>query len=444
MNTVAGASAGEPRLFATSVDRRTAWLAWGAVLAASFVLLPAGGFSTGDPDSKLYAAISARLVGEPVSRWIAPEWWGAWGFEGPYREHPVGLFVPAAVVGRVGYPAAQAAYAVNGVYQILSIVLLQLIALRLVNPREARTLGWLVQLMPIGFVFRIRANQEHAVLAGLLLALYACERARTRSGWMGGMLAGFVAVLLIKGVFAFMVPLACVLWLVARGPASLTPGGSKAGAPPQESSRSTVRAGTRVPVAAWVGVLLMPVVGLAGAWAYETVYMHVTGSSFLHVYRARQVPEGALISGSPILRTAYNLGWYIARVLWFAFPWAPLGIVGIWKVLRAGAADWRRDSPERSISTRAARQGAWFAAAAAIVLLVAFSLAHRKADRYIFPIYYVMAAVGGVTAIRASRRLVQLAVRVDRPWTPAALWLALFLLRLVTRSHLPQFTFWRS
>jgi len=193
-----------------------------------------------------------------------------------------------------------------------------------------------------------------------------------------------------------------------------------------------------------VGVLLMPVVGLAGAWAYETVYMHVTGSSFLHVYRARQVPEGALTSGSPILRTAYNVGWYIARVLWFAFPWAPLGIVGIWKVLRAGVADWRRDGPERSISTRAARQGAWFAAAAAFALLVAFSLAHRKADRYIFPIYYVMAAVGGVTAIRASRRLVQLAVRVDRPWTPAALWLALFLLRLVTRSHLPQFTFWRS
>ena len=74
-----------------------------------------------------------------------------------------------------------------------------------------------MQLLPIAFVFRIRANQEYAVLAGVLFALYACERARTRATWVPGMLAGFLAVLLVKGVFAFMVPLTCVLWLLARG-----------------------------------------------------------------------------------------------------------------------------------------------------------------------------------------------------------------------------------
>jgi hypothetical protein len=33
---------------------------------------------------------------------------------------------------------------------------------------------------------------------------------------------------------------------------------------------------------------------------------------------------------------------------------------------------------------------------------------------------------------------------LDRPWVPAAFFVALFLLRLLTGSHLPRLTFWRS
>jgi len=33
---------------------------------------------------------------------------------------------------------------------------------------------------------------------------------------------------------------------------------------------------------------------------------------------------------------------------------------------------------------------------------------------------------------------------LDRPWVPAAVYVVLFLLRLVTRGKLPEFTFWRS
>ena len=125
------------------------------------------------------------------------------------------MFVVPAVLGRAGYPPVQAAYAVNALYQIVSFALVTLIAVALV-PRQAVALGWILQLLPIAFVFRVRANQEYAVLAGLLLAIYATERARTRPAWIAGMVGGFCAVLLVKGVFAFMVPIGCGVWLVSR------------------------------------------------------------------------------------------------------------------------------------------------------------------------------------------------------------------------------------
>jgi len=383
-----------------------AWLVTAAVLAVTH-------FGSGDPDSRLYAGISARLVDVPVAQWIAPEWWGLWGLSGPYREHPVGMFVVPAALGRLGYPAAQSAYAVNAFYQVASFLLIVLLARSVAPRRDADALGWLVQLLPIAFVFRIRANQEYAVLAGVLFALYACERARTRPGWIGGMLAGFLAVLFVKGVFAFMVPLTCALWLIARG------------------ARRT---------GAWLGILLMPLVGALATWGYELTYLKVTGQSFLEAYRARQVPEGALTAGSPLVRTAYNLVWYTARLCWFAFPWSVVGAWAVARALRRGAA-W---PPSAQSTPVAAKAGAWFAAAATIALVVAFSLAHRKADRYIFPAYFSMAALGGGWALTRVPWFARIADRLDRAWLPPALHVVLVLLRLATRGALPEFTFWRT
>jgi len=191
-------------------------LAWALAWAITAALIAAVQFTSRDPDSQLYAGISARLVEEPVSQWIAPQWWGFWNTQGPYCEHPVGMFVVPAVLGRFGYPKLQAAYAVNALYQIISFGLITLIAATVTTRRYARALTCLLQLLPIAFVFRVRANQEYAVLAGVLFALYATERARTRPAWAIGMVAGFCAVLLVKGVFAVMVPVTCVIWLIAR------------------------------------------------------------------------------------------------------------------------------------------------------------------------------------------------------------------------------------
>ena len=363
-------------------------------------LIATAHYSSRDPDSQLYAGISARLVREPVSQWIAPQWWGFWHAEGPYCEHPVGMFVVPAALGRLGYPPAQAAYAVNALYQIISFGLITLIAATVSSRGEARALGMLLQLLPIAFVFRVRANQEYAVLAGVLFALYATERARTRPSWTIGMVAGFCAVLLVKGVFAVMVPVGCVLWLICRSPAN--------------AQRFADRA-------AWGAIAMMPLVAVMVAWGYESAYIKATGRSFLEIYRSRQLPDEAIVGQSLLARTTYTASWYATRLVWYAFPWSVVALLvaaasvrqGQWLPWRIGPVDSARDQ---------GRQGAWFALVTALVLAGAFSLAHRKADRYIFPAYFFIAAAGAGPALRLAPRLTRFARTLDRPWLPAALY----------------------
>ncbi len=407
-----------------SITRRAS-LAWIAAVLISAGLIALTHYTTRDPDSRLHAGIAARLSQQPIGQWIAPQWWGFWGLEGPYCEHPAGIFLAPAALSRLGYPAEQAAYAVNAFYEAASFILIVLIARFVVFPGDARALGWLLQLLPIAFVFRIRANHEYALLAGLLLAVYATERARTRPVWTVGMVAGFCAVLLVKGVFALVVPLTCAVWLIAR--AARPDGG-------------------RFTWQAWAGIALMPVVGALAAWGYEAAYLHATGQSFLAVYRGRQLPPGALTSGSPWFRVPYTAVWYSARIFWYAFPWSISAGVLTYRAVRAGAI-WpraRRGSEALGQTILAAHQGAWFAIVSGLLLTGGFSLAHRKADRYLFPVYFIVGAAGAIDAVHRVAWLRRLVDRLDRPWVPAAVYLALFVLGLVTSGSLPAFTFWRS
>jgi 4-amino-4-deoxy-L-arabinose transferase-like glycosyltransferase len=406
-------------LYDSPSDRRRAAAAWLAAAVLSALLLAAFAYRSRDPDSTLYAGISARMAEQPLDRWIVPEWWGYWNLRGPYHEHPIGMFVGPAALARLGYPSGQAAYAVNGFFQILSFALMAAIAAAVTAPREARALGWLLQLLPIAFVFRIRANQEYTMLAGLLLAIYATERARTRPAWVLGMLAGFAWVLFVKGVFAFVVPVACALWLLARSPAS-------------------THARLAWPAAA--AIAAMPLAGAALALGYDAAYRDATGTSFLAAYRARQVPEGAIADDSALVRTAYQLAWYAGRIVWYAFPWS---LLALWLASTRRRLWWPFGATSPGHAP-AGLQGAWFALATSGALVLVFSLAHRKADRYIFPVYFLVGAVGAAWAVRRSPSLSAWAQRLDRPWVPAAVWMLLFLGRLAAAGRLPEFTFWRT
>jgi hypothetical protein len=109
-----------------------------------------------------------------------------------------------------------------------------------------------------------------------------------------------------------------------------------------------------------------------------------------------------------VVHKLQNLAFYVGRLLWFAFPWSVAALV---------AGSRMRSRPEAS---------ALFAAGVVVVYVAAFSLADRRADRYIFPAYYALGAAGAVAALRLVPRLRALVTRLDRPWVPAAVWAVLF------------------
>jgi 4-amino-4-deoxy-L-arabinose transferase-like glycosyltransferase len=402
--------------------RRCGLVAWVLALAAGVAALAALGYRARDADSRLYAEMVARISEAPAAGWIAPEFPPGWYMSGPFREHPAGLFVPAAALASLGYPPPQAAYALNALYQVLTIVLIQRLAATLVPGLEARALGWLVQLLPIAFTFRIRANHEQAVLLCLVAALYGTERARSRPRWALLTVAGLLGLVLVKGVLAVFGPALCALWLLFR---RLT------ASRPAPSDR-----------AAWLGLAAGVAAMGATAGAYEVLYRQATGESFWSFYLARQLGVAAAAGdGTGLASKAYNLVWYLGRVAWFPFPWSLALILAAW---HARQPPGRLAASGNAPSARGdALAGGLFAVATVVLYVGLFSLSDRRADRYIFPAYYAVGAAGGVAALRASTRLRRLGVILDRPWVPAAVWAVTFAAHLFAgRLGLPTVKLW--
>ena len=378
-------------------------VAWLAALAAAWLALAILGHRTRDPDSRLYAEMAARMAEAPAASWIAPDFPPGWYMSGRFREHPVGLLVPAALLARIGYPPEQAAYALNALYQCATLVLVPLLAATLVSGFEARALAWLLQLLPIAFTYRVRANHEQALLLCLVLALVGTDWSRRHARFAVLTALGLVGMLLVKGIFAVFGPLLCALWLVAsrRDP---------------ERAAGTPRA--------WAGLGLAVAAMAVTALGYEWLYRSATGEPFWSFYVSRQL--GVATAGgteSAVLQKASNVLFYLGRLLWFAFPWSLA-------LLFAARRSWvsRKNDVARS---RVSANGRGFAAGAAFVALTVllyvgvFSLFDRRADRYVFPAYYAVGAGGAVTALSLWPRFRSLAARLDRPWIPAAFfWLA--------------------
>jgi hypothetical protein len=180
--------------------------------------------------------------------------------------------------------------------------------------------------------------------------------------------------------------------------------------------------------------------GVAAA-VYESLYRQATGEPFWSFYTTRQLGVAAVAdSGMWLTRCAYNLVWYMGRVLWFPFPWSLTLLAAAWH-LRANA----RAAPYASAGPADAntRAGALFVVLTVALYVGVFSLSDRRADRYLFPVYYAVGAAGAVAALRASPRLRRLAGHFDRPWVPAAVFVVGFLLHLAGgRLGIPTIKVW--
>ena len=387
---------------------KLAWL-WCAALAAAAVLLVATDMRTRDPDSTLYARLSSDLADQPVSRWIAPEWGGAWDQHGLFREHPVGILIPSVLAIRAGFPREQAPYAVNMLYQAAVIVLIPLVAGVLARRFEAQALASVLQLLPIAFVYRIRGNQEHPLLMCVLALIYGAHRARSARPWIWVplMMAALCFLVLIKGAFAMFAIAAAALWLLVV---------------PAPEGGSNLRGWTGLAVAVASAALM--------AVGYEALYVRTTGESFVEFYRSTRLGESMRLGDPRLIPHAIvNAAWYLGRLAWFAAPWSLVAAAAAWMWMRAslsGAAAGTFVPPTRQAL-------AWALLVTAVFIAV-LSPANVRAERFIFPVYFIIGGVGFVAAARSDARIDTFAAGVARhPWLPIAVWFTTFLLSLGSR-----------
>jgi hypothetical protein len=379
--------------------------AWAIAIAVASGIIAALGYRARDPDSVLYARIAGDLAKRPVAEWLAPAWPPGAYMQGHFCEHPAGLFVPAALLARAGYPAEQAAYAMNAVYQALALALIPRLALSLAPALEARALAFFLQLLPIAFTYRIRANHEALVLLAIVVALLGVERSRADARWGVLTIAGLAGLLLVKGMLAAPALAACSAW------AWLRPAPERAWRP-------------------WLGLglaaLALPMLVLG----YELAFRAATGESFLAHYQAGWVRQ-ELVRGpfERLTSFSYVLVWYAARVLWFAFPWSLVALMAMPLALRGLGA----------------RRAPAFALLATLLYLVPLACSERKADRYIFPVYFIVAAAGVLAGLGRWPRLSTFAERLDRrqPYATVALFLLLFALHIAGGwLNLPYVKIW--
>jgi 4-amino-4-deoxy-L-arabinose transferase-like glycosyltransferase len=392
---------------------------WTAAFVLVAALIVATHFSSTDPDSQLYASISGRLSEEPVSHWIAPEWWDFWPethMTGLFREHPAGVFLVPVALSRLGIPGERAAYIAGVGAGLASLLLIAVLIGRLASVADGRASLILLQLMPVAFLFRVRANHEYPMLVALLVTILSVEGARRSWWWIAGIAFGLTLGLLVKGVFVALVVLAAGLWILLN-PTRL---------------RGTV---WRVMVACVAGAAITAGIAVL----YDIAYVRATGEAFWAAYWVRQL--GPVTIATPLDNAstlAGHLAFYLTRLLWFPAPWSLALLAGAWHLLR-DRPDGQRPSSWARLSPTAKR-GLIFALGFAALAVLLLSPSSRFAERYTFSAAYMIGAAGVVVALRTWSGLSRAVMAIDArvPALPAVVWLVLMLLRIVIGPWLPR------
>jgi hypothetical protein len=241
-----------------------------------------------------------------------------------------------------------------------------------------------------------------------LALIYGTHRARTNPAWVLLMAASFCFLVLVKGAFAMFALVGAAFWLL------VVP------APTDRSSRW-----------AWAGLALAVAAAALMMAGYEALYIRTTEESFLEFYRSTRLGGSIRLTDPRVVsHTLVNVGWYLLRLAWFAAPWslAAFGVAAVWLRFRTiGTPIAPFDATTEG--------GLVWALLVTATFIAILSPALVRAERFIFPTYFIIASVGVVTAIRnidGVRRLAERAVL--HSWLPIAVWILMFLLSLGSRA----------
>jgi hypothetical protein len=128
------------------------------------------------------------------------------------------------------------------------------------------------------------------------------------------------------------------------------------------------------------------------------------------------------------LRAVRNSFWYVGRLIWFAAPWSLPALAAAWVGARS-----RRHSSASGLDPLRERGLLWTIVISAVFIAV-LSPANVRAERFIFPVYFIVAGVGVIASIRRFDGVRRMATSAEpRWWLPQAVWFGTFLLSLGSR-----------
>jgi 4-amino-4-deoxy-L-arabinose transferase-like glycosyltransferase len=312
------------------------------------------------------------------------------------------MWLPGLLV-RLGVKGPSAALCANFLYILLSLFFVHKLAGFWGNTSAGGGAVYGVALTPIFFQYLIRANQEHPLNLAVLAGLYGLSRSHESRRYQCLFAAALIFAVLIKGANAVMLSLLAVLfWLMVRRTAK------------------TLRLIVLAHLLAF-GIIVL----------FEVWYRAVTQETFWLHYFSIQGARSLGFSFRP-LDTLYNFCWYVARVLWFSTPWVLFLFYGLSK------------SKKREISffqDRFLR----FVVVGSLAILFLFSLSGRKADRYIFPAYMLLAVAGILVFLKANPKALDFLERHERrlPLALCVLLVVSSFLRILFHAHFYRFIrFW--
>lgn len=312
-----------------------------------------------DSDSRLYADLSSDLATLPWYRWCALEWGGHWNRQGWFLEHPPGLFWLVAVGIRLGLTPYVAIYAVNFTSWTISLCTLAYLGRRFESITVSVLAPMIWIICPVFIQYLVRGDQEHPLTCFILLGVLSTLCIRN-PWWMSlSFGAALLAATMLKGLPALvLIALAvCIgLW-------------------------------RRAPWVWWLGLLLALAMWSLGCAFFDQWYWRQTHQVFWASYVQGQVAFSVGRHWS-WLQKIINLVYYLARPLWFGLPALALGFYGLKRV------SYRVIWP---------RVCFWLGPIISLFFIGAFSLADRKADRYLFPIYPFLSLSAATVAVRIPK-----------------------------------------
>lgn len=379
---------------------------WFILFLISAFILVNSHFKSESNDSKYYSELVVRYQAKNWQEVLTPKWGeNYWGFDPKsyMQDQFPGQVLMGVALTKLAIPAAQSLHLLGMIFQILSIILLSLVAseLQVSNGQESNVLLYSLLLIPLSFSYNIRANHELGIMFFSLLALFSGLKISKSAWWAVLSAISCLAMIWIKGPFFIFSALFLIIGFYF--------------------SSSAQKKYQNLLISLSASFFIM----LSSIYLFEIFYQKMTNESFLKAFWHIQVEQRALnknIAHSFIIQKILNFYYYFSHYLAYAMPWSLLVIINV--IIKRKKFNLNFLKSRLSLCLLFS----------AMTYCLAFSLSNRIAGRYVFPGYYLMAAWFILVLYNSSEFFQQTHKRIMRSglyYLVPTLWFLAFIIHFI-------------